>query len=154
MKNKMLFSLFFVSLVCVFACSKQIKKLEISDDEFLFNTMSFKKMYKVETFLQAFEVGVHFKQPVLKDDIKLGTLKVTVVFENGHKQEIMLNPVVRFFYSDYEKNLVNRICFQTIELEAKQFIQELDVSIINSFSFPSESELLITNFGTELLFDQ
>lgn len=66
----------------------------------------------------------------------------------------MLNPDVRFFYSDYENNLVNRVCFKTIDLDDKQFIQELGVSIINSFSVPSESELVITNFGTELLFEQ
>lgn len=154
MRNKILVFSIFTMFICFFACSKQIKKLEISDAEFLFNTMNFKKLYKVETYLQAFDVGVHFKQPVLKDDIKLGTLGVTVVFENGQKQEIMLNPVVSFFYSDYENNLINRIYFQTIELDAKQFIQELDVSIINSFSFPSESELLISNFGTELFFEK
>ena len=154
MRNKILVFSIFTMFICFFACSKQIKKLEISDAEFLFNTMNFKKLYKVETYLQAFDVGVHFKQPVSKDDIKLGTLGVTVVFENGQKQEIMLNPVVSFFYSDYENNLINRIYFQTIELDAKQFIQELDVSIINSFSFPSESELLISNFGTELFFEK
>lgn len=154
MRNKILVFSIFTMFICFFACSKQIKKLEISDAEFLFNIMNFKKLYKVETYLQAFDVGVHFKQPVLKDDIKLGTLGVTVVFENGQKQEIMLNPVVSFFYSDYENNLINRIYFQTIELDAKQFIQELDVSIINSFSFPSESELLISNFGTELFFEK
>ena len=65
MKNKMLFFLIFATLICVFACSRQIKKLEISDDEFLFNTIGFKKHYKVETYLQAFAIGVYFKQPVL-----------------------------------------------------------------------------------------
>ena len=154
MKNKMLFFLIFATLICVFACSRQIKKLEISDDEFLFNTIGFKKHYKVESYLQAFAIGVYFKQPVLKDSIELGTLEVAIISENGQEQKILLNPVVRFFYNDYENNLVNRICFQTIDLDDKQFIQELGVSIINSFSVTSESELVITNFGTELLFEQ
>ena len=152
MKNK--FFLIFTVFICIFSCSNQIKKLEILDDEFLFNTNGFKKHYKVQTYLQAFDVGIHLKQPVLKDDIKLGTLNVAIVSEYGQEQKIMLNPVARFFYSDYENNLVNKIYFQTIKLEHKQFIQELDVSVINSFSVPIESKLVITNFGTELFFEQ
>lgn len=154
MKNKIVFFLIFAMFICIFACSKQIKKFEISDDEFLFNTIGFKKHYKIDTYLYAFDVGVYFKQPVLKDDIKLGTLEVAIISESKQEQKIILNPIVSFFYSDYENNLVNKIYFQTVELDHKQFIQELDVSIINIFSVPIESELVITNFETELFFEQ
>ena len=151
MKSKILFISFFVMLICYSACSKKIKKLEISDSEFLFNIMNFTKQYKIETYLTSFDVGIYFKEPILKENIELGSLGVCI---NGQEQRVILKPDVRFFYSDYKNNLVNRICFQTIDLDDKQFIQELGVSIINSFSVPSESELVITNFGTELLFEQ
>ena len=59
-----------------------------------------------------------------------------------------------FFYSDYKNKFVNRIYFETIDLGNEQFVQELNVSLINSFSVPIESELLITNLGTELFFVQ
>lgn len=154
MKNKKLLFLIFAMIICVLACSKQINKLEISDDNFLFNASGFKKQYKVETYLRAFDVGVYFKQPISKDDIKLGILEVSIVSENGQEQKIMLTPGVRFFYSDYKNKFINRIYFKTIDLGNKQFVQELNVSIINSFSVPIESELLITNFGTELFFVQ
>ncbi|MBQ7882552.1 MAG: hypothetical protein IJ312_07570 [Treponema sp.] len=154
MKNKKLLFLIFAMTICVLACSKQINKLEISDDNFLFNAIGFKKQYKVETYLRAFDVGVYFKQPISKDDIKLGMLEVSIVSENGQEQKIMLIPNVRFFYSDYKNNLVNRIYFETINLGNEQFVQELNVSLINSFSVPVESELLITNLGTELFFVQ
>lgn len=151
MKSKILFISFFVMFICFSACSKKIKKLEISDSEFLFNIMNFTKQYKIETYLTSFDVGIYFKEPILKENIELGSLGVCI---NGQEQRVILKPDVRFFYSDYKNNLVNRICFQTIDLDDKQFIQELGVSIINSFSVPSESELVITNFGTELLFEQ
>ena len=150
MKSKIFIS-FFVMFICFSACSKKIKKLEISDSEFLFNIMNFTKQYKIETYLTSFDVGIYFKEPILKENIELGSLGVCI---NGQEQRVILKPDVRFFYSDYKNNLVNRICFQTIDLDDKQFIQELGVSIINSFSVPSESELVITNFGTELLFEQ
>jgi hypothetical protein len=154
MKNKKLLFLIFAMTICVLGCSKEIRKLEISDDNFLFNTIGFKKNYDVETCLRAFNIGVHFKQPVLIDDIKLGTLEVTIVSENGQEQKIMLTPGVSFFYSDYKNKLVNRFYFETIDLGNEQFVQELNVSLINSFSVPIESELLITNLGTELFFVQ
>lgn len=97
---------------------------------------------------------MYFKQPISKDDIKLGILEVSIVSENGQEQKIMLTPGVRFFYSDYKNKFINRIYFKTIDLGNEQFVQELNVSIINSFSVPIESELLITNFGTELFFVQ
>lgn len=154
MKNKKLLFLIFAMTICVLACSKQINKLEISDDNFLFNAIGFKKQYKVETYLRAFDVGVYFKQPISKDDIKLGILEVSIVSEKGQEQKIMLTPGVRFFYSDYKNKFVNRIYFETIDLGNEQFVQELNVSLINSFSVPIESELLITNLGTELFFVQ
>lgn len=57
MKNKKLLFLIFAMTICVLACSKQINKLEISDDNFLFNAIGFKKQYKVETYFRAFDVG-------------------------------------------------------------------------------------------------
>ena len=97
MKNKKLLFLIFAMTICVLACSKQINKLEISDDNFLFNAIGFKKQYKVETYLRAFDVGVYFKQPISKDDIKLGILEISIVSENGQEQKIMLTLGVRFF---------------------------------------------------------
>ena len=43
MKNKKLLFLIFAMTICVLGCSKEIRKLEISDDNFLFNTIGFKK---------------------------------------------------------------------------------------------------------------
>lgn len=166
MRSKLLFFTLCYIFLCS-ACSKQIKLfkifdtehiklLAITDEEFLFGIMNFKKQYKIETYLKSFEVGICFKQPVPKNEIKLGTLEITIVFDNEKKQNVILNPVVRYFYkdnSDYKNNLVNKIYFEDITLDEKQFIQELGISIIDTFYFSSESELLITNSGSQFFFE-
>lgn len=151
MKSKILFISFFVMFICFSACSKKIKKLEISDSEFLFNIMNFTKQYKIETYLTSFDVGIYFKEPILKENIELGSLGVCI---NGQEQRVILKPDVRFFYSDYKNNLVNKIYFQNITLADKKYIQELEVSVIDIFSFPAETELLINNFDSEFFFDK
>lgn len=165
MRNKLLFILCYIFLCS--ACLKQIKLfkifdtehiklLEITDEEFLFGIKNFKKQYKIEAHLKSFEVDICFKQPVPKDEIKLGTLEITIVFNNGKKQNVILNQAVRYFYKDnidYKNDLVNKICFKDITLDETQFIHELDISIIDTFSFSSEPELLITNSGSQLFFE-
>ena len=155
MRNKLLFFTLCYIFLCS-ACSKQIKLLVITDEEFLFDIMNFQKQYKIETYLKSFEVGICFKQSVPKDEIKLGSLEITIIFDNGEKQNVILNPVVRYFYknnSDYKNNLVNKIYFKDITLDEKQFIQELNISVMNTFSFSSKSELLITNSGSQFFFE-
>lgn len=154
MKNNIVFAFIFIMAIFFSGCSKPIKKLEISDGEFLFTSVNFNKQYKIETYLKSFDVGVNFMEPILKDKIILGYLEVIISFNNGQKQKITLTPDVRYFYSDYENNLVNKICFHSIMLDDKEFINEIEISVINAFIFPSESELLISNLDSEFFFDQ
>ena len=143
MKNNILFALIFIMVIFFTGCSKPIKKLEISDGEFLFTNENFKKQYTIEAYLKSFDVGVIFKEPILKDKIILGSLEVIISLNKGPDQKITLSPDVRYFYSNYENNLVNKIYFQSITLDDKEFINELEISVIKAFDFPNVSELLI-----------
>lgn len=154
MKNNILFALIFIMVIFFTGCSKPIKKLEISDGEFLFTNENFKKQYTIEAYLKSFDVGVIFKEPILKDKIILGSLEVIISLNKGPDQKITLSPDVRYFYSNYENNLVNKIYFQSITLDDKEFINELEISVIKAFDFPNVSELLISNLDSEFFFDQ
>lgn len=154
MKNNILFALIFIMVIFFTGCSKPIKKLEISDGEFLFTNENFKKQYTIEAYLKSFDVGVIFKEPILKDKIILGSLEVIISLNKGPDQKITLSPDVRYFYSNYENNLVNKIYFQSITLDDKEFINELEISVIKAFDFPNVSELLISNLDSEIFFDQ
>ena len=153
MKNKIFF-LIFIAFVAFSNCSKQIKRVEISDGEFLFNIENYKKHYNIETYLKTFDVGVRFNEPISKDKIKLGCLEVIIGLCNDQEQRTILTPDVRYFYSDYENEMVNKIYFQSIILDDKEFINEVEVSVINAFDFSEGSELLISNLNSEFFFDQ
>ena len=153
MKNKIIFiTLCTLFMPFLFGCSKKIKLVDIVDDNFLFNEINFSKRYAISSYLQSFDIGIVFTEPILKSDIKLGILELEIIFSNNETKRIIIDSSSRIFYSNFNKQLVNKIYLSPIDFENILFVKEIILSTKKTFPIEQKLKLLITNLDSELFF--
>lgn len=150
-KNKIFLILCF--LFFIIDCSRGIKRIDIVDDTFQFNKIGFSKTYEVSTYLHSFDIGIYFFEATPKSNIELGMLEVKIIFDNDRTTVIYMDgSELRFFYSDIANQLVNKVNYPTVDFENTFFVKEIVISVNKTFNITSDSQLLITNLGSELFF--
>lgn len=153
MKNK-LFSRAVLIFVLFFSCSKNIKFIEIIDDSFLFSKENYSKTYEISSNLDSLDIGISFNKEIKKEDLQLGSLEVTIIYANNKTKTVLLDSDCKFFYSEYNNQLVNKINFRTIDLEEVLFVKELILTIRTPYIISSDSKLFITNINSRFFFDE
>ena len=80
-------------------------------------------------------------------------LEVKIIFDNDRTTVIYMDgSELRFFYSDIANQLVNKVNYPTVDFENTFFVKEIVISVNKTFNITSDSQLLITNLGSELFF--
>ena len=110
--------------------------------------------YLARKTIDSLDIGISFNKEIKKEDLQLGSIEVTIIYANNKTKTVLLDSDCKFFYSEYNNQLVNKINFRTIDLEEVLFVKELILTIRTPFIISSDSKLFITNINSRFFFNE